>query len=557
MLTSISNSAITHYPAAQKTVKPSFLLLTLEIREAIENLLDFSSQQDLFKALTTVTRNSEPIDSPVLKLHLIKDRIQAKYQEALIHSDKSLEDFAWNEVARLCVLHQLDQAVEKSALLELLWFVNDLGLFGYIYDEIDSEIEQKLLSWVERSKTEEVQTVAANALMLLVKAGVQLKNRDFRGIRVPGADLSHGVFDDTQFQGADLRNVNWYHAQLRRVNLEGADLQGLELVESPALQMENEVKACCYSLDGHWLAVKESQYIYLYETESLQKVHTYTSHRYSDSSIAFSRDGQWLAAGDGNLWHVLGDRSLAHTYSGFGSVAFSVDGQYLAVVNYDNSVQLWHVSGDRSLARAYTGYYGHLGLHSVVFSSDGQWLAASDTRTALLWHVSGDGSPVHRYTEDWVGDPAFSVDGQYVAFGSAEGVNLWHVSDNLSLVHTYTGHNERVSSVAFSNDGQWLASADLINTVKLWYVSGSRSLACTYTGHTSRVNSIAFSSDSQWLASASDDKTVGLWHIRRSAYIVSGRELEEGTLTAEDALIENACGLSSENAALLRQRGAR
>ncbi len=87
MLTLISNSAITHYPAEQKTVKPSFFSLPIEIQEEMEKLLDFSSRQALFKALTTATRNGEPIDSPILKLHLIKDRIQAQYQGALISSD--------------------------------------------------------------------------------------------------------------------------------------------------------------------------------------------------------------------------------------------------------------------------------------------------------------------------------------------------------------------------------------------------------------------------------------------------------------------------------------
>ncbi|UUM21289.1 pentapeptide repeat-containing protein [Mycoavidus sp. SF9855] len=569
MLTPISSAATQSYSVVQKATAPSLLSLPVEIREEVESHLQPVDQQNLFKALTTVTRNGEPLDSPALKLHLIKDRIKVKYQEALINSDESMKTLAWNEFVRLWNLDQLDQIVEKSALFELLRFVNDPEIFKYLYEEIqnNSGLEQKLLSWVERSKTEEVHAVAANALTLLVKAGVQLNNRDFSGIRVPGADLSYGVFDDTQFQGADLRNVKWYRARLAGVNLERADLKGLRLGERPALQMENEVKACSYSLDGRWLAVTESKYIYLYETENLQKVHTYTSHEDPVHSITFSRDGQWLAVGDGqrvNLWHVLGDRSLAHTYIGYGDVAFSADDQYLAFGSKSNysSVEQWHVSGNRSLAHTYTVGAREIGPGRVVFSSDGRWLAADDTRMVFLWYVLGDRSPAQMYSgsPDWAGSAAFSVDGQYLAFGSNDSVELWHVSGDPSLAHTYTGHDMGVNSVAFSNDGQWLASVDWGHTVRLWHVSGNRSLACTYTEHKSWVNSIAFSSDSQWLASASDDKTVRLRHISDDPSPAHGyieEEVEQGMLTAEGALIENAYNLSPQNAELLRQRGAR
>ncbi len=574
MLTPISSTAIQSYPVVQKATAPSLLSLPLEIREKVESYLQPGDQQNFFKALITATRNGEPIDSPALKLYLIKDRIKAKYQEALINSDESMNAFVWDE---LWNLDQLDQIVEKFALFELLRLVNDPEIFIYLHEEIqnNSELEQKLLSWLERSKTEEVQAVAANALTLLVKAGMQLNNRDFSKIRVPGADLSYGVFDNTQFQGADLRNVNWYHAQLAGVNLDRTDLEGLRLGERPALQMENAVKACRYSPDGRWLAVTESKYIYLYETENLQKVHTYTSHEDSVYSIAFSRDGQWLAAGDGqrvNLWHVLGDRSLAHTYIGYGDVAFSADDRYLALKNKSNYsvVELWHVLGNRSLARTYTIGASEIGPGRVVFSHDGQWLAADNTRQVFLWHILGDPYPARTspgYPDwesgfaDWGRGAAFSADGQYLAFGKTNRVELWHVSGDPSLAHTYTGHDRDVMQVAFSNDGQWLASVDLMHTVRLWHVFSDRSLVCAYTEHKSWVNSIAFSNDSQWLASASDDKTVRLRHISddrppAQGYIDEG-EVEQGMLTAEGALIENAHNLSPQNAKLLRQRGAR
>ncbi len=54
--------------------------------------------------------------------------------------------------------------------------------------------------------------------------------------------------------------------------------------------------------------------------------------------------------------HVLGDRSLAHTYIRSGNVEFSADDQYLAFGSKSNysAAEQWHVSGNRSLAYTYT-----------------------------------------------------------------------------------------------------------------------------------------------------------------------------------------------------------
>jgi tetratricopeptide (TPR) repeat protein len=70
-----------------------------------------------------------------------------------------------------------------------------------------------------------------------------------------------------------------------------------------------------------------------------------------------------------------------------------------------------------------------------------------------------------------------------------------------------------VSSVAFSPDGQRLASASWDQSVKLWDAVSGQELR-TLKGHTNMVSSVAFSPDGQRLASASHDATVKLWDAR-------------------------------------------
>ncbi len=244
------------------------------------------------------------------------------------------------------------------------------------------------------------------------------------------------------------------------------------------------------------------------------------------------------------LWNATNGH-LAHVFGGssdsVSAVAFSPDGQHVASGSY-NTLDLW-AAGSRRLLRALEGDFGR--INAIDFSPDGRLVALGSgksyscgrTRTkksewcdkvpslilfsighVQLWGVSngellqsfrGHINPEYGIPEP-VNTVAFSPDGELIASGSlGHTVKLWDVVTG-QLSRTLEGHSNYINSVAFSPDGRHLVSGGGDRTLKLWDVDGGRLLR-TLRGHSDHVQAVVFSSDGRQILSGSRDKTIKLW----------------------------------------------
>lgn len=256
-------------------------------------------------------------------------------------------------------------------------------------------------------------------------------------------------------------------------------------------------------------------------------------------SVAFAPDGQSIAgAGTGfdgapfgvvTIWKLGEARGHALVrHSGkIDAIDFSPDGTLLATASGDRrAVTLWDVAtgAERATLSEHRGP-----VWSVAYAPDGRGLAVAsgilpasvrpDDDEPLgevrLWDVSGRKPKTraclvgHAFGVIAV---AYSPDGEKLASGGFDGgVKIWDVATGLEPV-ALAGHAGWVAAVGFSPDGSLLATGSHDHTIKLWDVMTGLEIA-TLTGHSGNVYSVAFSPDGSQLASGSLDGTVRLWDL--------------------------------------------
>jgi WD40 repeat protein len=224
---------------------------------------------------------------------------------------------------------------------------------------------------------------------------------------------------------------------------------------------------------------------------------------------------------------------FTETLSSVVSVSFSPDGRLLATGDLDGKICLWRVVDGQQVLTL----QGHTGwIWAVTFSPDGKTLASCSHDSLIrLWDVQSidfeRSNPANLAEADdsshlpvtclntlrghsrraWT--IAFSPDGQLLASGSDDQtIRLWNAHSGTCLV-VLQGHTGGVTSVRFSPNGQILASGSEDSSIRLWSVDRGTTLK-TLQGHTRWVRTVAFSPDGQTLATGSDDRTVRLWEVK-------------------------------------------
>ncbi|MEM7757497.1 MAG: NB-ARC domain-containing protein [Cyanobacteria bacterium P01_A01_bin.40] len=324
-----------------------------------------------------------------------------------------------------------------------------------------------------------------------------------------GADLT----------GYDFSNLCVWQADLRQAKLHQVNFHQTDLSKSAFAENFGGIWSVAFSPDGQYLAAGDTKgTILLRRIADSQPIRSFEGHHGWVVSLAFSPDGTVLASGSSDctakLWNVQTGQCL-HTldqhHQEVWSVAFSPNGTTLASGCDDGKARIWNVSTGECLQIL----EGHLSeVLAVAFSLDGQQLiSGSQDSTIRLWDIeSGQCQKIFQGHDDGIRSVSLSPDGQKLASASNDRtIRLWSIKSG-NCLKVLRGHANVVLSVTFSPQTHLLASSSIGQKVRLWNMNTGECLKI-FQGHSNVVNSIAFHPHGKILASGSYDQTIKLWNV--------------------------------------------
>lgn len=264
------------------------------------------------------------------------------------------------------------------------------------------------------------------------------------------------------------------------------------------------------------------------------------------TSVALHPTAPWLAVGSYDcvdVWNLETREKVQRVPTKIGfvrSLAFSPDGKLLAAGGYQGILPI-EVEGWKPQSRL-KGHRGYVNKLVFVAGSATEVVSASDDMTVRLWDLAlaKELKTFHKFA-DPVASVALSPDGKLVATATGDEtrvsrpgeIQIWN-RESGELVHTLPPHKKPPTDVAFSQDGQFLASGSFDEKVNVYDVASGQAKGF-FGGHQRPTNCVAFLDGGRLVASGCGGRFQGgnqirIW-TRDEGEVVAGADFEEGKVT--------------------------
>jgi WD40 repeat protein len=217
------------------------------------------------------------------------------------------------------------------------------------------------------------------------------------------------------------------------------------------------------------------------------------------------------------VWDVTARkiRSTLNLESSVRSLAFSPDGRLLATFDTKGNIAVVEWASNHTVTNLLVRFPRHGGAGVVDFSPDGSQVAIGEDygRMSLLNWRTGTMMTMTNVTQggEAVTALAFSKTTGLVAVGFGSIIRFWD-ADSGQPRGQITSQTGSVGALAFTSDGQLLASASSDRTIRVWRVTDQTELRC-WRGHEGEGLTLAFLPDGKTLVSGCKASTACYWDV--------------------------------------------
>ena len=400
-------------------------------------------------------------------------------------------------------------------------------------------------------------TAASNTITLLNSLGYNFSYHGLSKIEVPGAILSYGLFENTDFTSSNLHSVDFRGSWLRNAKLNKSIITDVLLEEPQVINIGSSVRCVACTEDGLLVmagTVNGEMICFSRKHGCLKKMKNVKAHKGPIISCVFSQDNQmvltrgedntlkvWdtntvkllrvilvssssllgnairlnekqIMGGDNNnikIWNLLSGKTVnifAELNRRVTCCSFSPDGRTILFASEDSHIYIWDIQLARIIKMFECGVWGDT---CCSYNTDGSYIVAGGTDSFVrMWDTRTEYPPkIFQGHSGTVTSCQFSSDSTRIISGSRDKfIFVWDIETRCIL--KFEGHSSRVLCCSFFSNGKQIVSGSEDQTLRVWDTTSKK-----YQKSNACVLSCTFSHDGRQIMSASEDKTIRIWEL--------------------------------------------